>query len=149
MTPNVLLEMRLFDSFKETTNKLRWDADVDGTKFSIYIPKWRVPEPWPSRILVNVIRRRFIADDSPNMTEAAAMADPVIRHEPIIATVTKFSMHTETIRYQPSGNTSNWEIGSPYIPFALTCDEADHLRILIQWDITSRGRFNEPSPIAP
>jgi len=31
------------DLFKSTEQKLRWDEDVDGTKFEIYIPKWRVP----------------------------------------------------------------------------------------------------------
>lgn len=147
MTPNVLLEMRLFDSAKETANKLRWDADVAGTRFSIYIPKWRVPEPWPSRILITVMRRRSNAEDAPNMTEADALADPANRHEPIIASVTKVSIHTETIRYQPTGHASTWELGSPYIPFSMTCDGADKLRIVIQWDITSRGLFHEPSPV--
>ena len=40
---------------KETDNKVRWTADVDGVTFSLYVPKWRVPEPWPSRIRVTVV----------------------------------------------------------------------------------------------
>lgn len=29
---------------KETENKYRWDADIDGVRFELYIPKWRVPD---------------------------------------------------------------------------------------------------------
>ncbi len=118
---------------KETDKKTRWDTYVDGVKFRIYIPTWRVPEPRPSRILVNVMLRRSNGEDAPNMTEADALADPAIRHEPIIATVNKDCSKTETILYRPTG----WEIGSPYIPFSMTCDGAEQLRIIIHWDVTS------------
>ena len=43
------------DLFKSTDNKLRWDEDVDGIKFELYIPKWRVPEPVPPTISARAI----------------------------------------------------------------------------------------------
>ena len=49
-----MVEMALLEETKETENKVRWDADIEGTRFSLYIPKWRVPEPWPRLIHVTV-----------------------------------------------------------------------------------------------
>ena len=34
-------------SSKQTDLKLRWDSYVDRVLFELYIPKWRVPRPWP------------------------------------------------------------------------------------------------------
>ena len=53
MIDKVLIEMTRLEAAKETDNKLRWDVDIDDTRFSLYIPKWRVPQPWPSRIWVD------------------------------------------------------------------------------------------------
>ena len=90
MIPNVLLEMELFDAAKETERKLRWDVDVEGTLFSLYIPKWRVPVPWPSRIFVSIVQRRAAGEDLPNLTQSNVLNDSTLRHEPLIVTVEKF-----------------------------------------------------------
>src|SRR5437899_1417182 len=116
MIRNPMLEMNIFEAAKETTNKLRWDANVDGTTFSLYIPKWRVPDPWPSRIWVNIFPRRAEGADLPNVTQAAIHSDSTLRHEPIVATVEKVSELSNTIRYAPTGDQSEWEIGEPYVP---------------------------------
>ena len=55
--PLLKMEMTRLDETRETPNKVRWDANVEGTVFSLYIPKWRVPEPWPYSIWVKVIPR--------------------------------------------------------------------------------------------
>jgi len=141
MIQNVLIEMTLFQSAKETDNKLRWDSDIKGTKFSLYIPKWRVPKPWPAKIWVKVIPRRGEGDDQANLSLADVTKDSALTNEPIIVTVIKCKEHTETIRYSPSGNPSTWEIGEPYIPHPLTFDEAERLRLIVLWDIISRGSF--------
>lgn len=47
-------EITLMNPSKETDNKLRWMADVEGAPFALYIPKWRVPEPWPVQVIVAV-----------------------------------------------------------------------------------------------
>jgi len=135
------IEMTLFESAKVTENKLRWDVEVNGVTFSLYIPKWRVPRPWPSRICVRITPRRNEGTDEPNLSSVDATNDPVLTHEPIIATVTMFKKHTNTIRYRPVGEAEKWEIGEPYIPFSLTADATEKLRLIVFWDISSRGAF--------
>ena len=142
MTNNCLLEMTLFHSAKETENKLRWDVDIDGTNFALYIPKWRVPEPWPSRIWVNISPQRAKCDDLPNLTEEAAHRDPSLKDEPIIATVLRVREHTETVRFQPVGDKEVWEIGEPYVPRTLIENGEERLRFVVMWDVTSRGLFH-------
>ena len=133
--------MSLFQAAKETGNKLRWAAVVDGTTFSLYIPKWRIPVPWPGRIWVSVFPRRAESADSPNVTFADVQRDGTITLEPIIATVEKHDEKTKTIRYRPTGDGKAWEIGEPYIPFALSHEGAERLRLTVLRDLTSRGMF--------
>ncbi len=138
---NVLIEMTFFESSKETENKLRWNAKINETTFSLYIPKWRVPEPWPSKILVRVDPQRNNVENTPNLKLNDIKCNGSLRHEPIIATVRKFFKHTKTIRYSPVGDKEGWEIGEPYIPFELTCGDLDTLRVIVFWDLQSRGNF--------
>jgi hypothetical protein len=142
MIKDAFLEMDLFTSAKETDNKLRWDFIHDDTKFSLYIPKWRVPEPWPSTIYVGIMERREDGEDSPNMSASDVSDDPSIRSEPIVAMVTKYSEHTKTIRYQPVGSPDSWEVGEPYVPTSLTHNESESLRVIVCWDARSRGQFS-------
>ncbi len=136
-----LIEMSQFESAKETENKLRWDCDIQETKFSLYIPKWRVPEPWPSRIWVRVDLCRNDGKDEGNLSLNDVKRDSALRHEPIISNVYKYEEHTKTIRYCPVGKNDVWEIGEPYIPISLTSNKADKLRLIILWDISSGGSF--------
>jgi hypothetical protein len=142
MIKKTLLEMTRLEAAKETDNKLRWDVEVEGTRFSLYIPKWRVPQPWPARILVDLVLHRGNFVDEANLSENDVAQDATLRHEPIIATITKLTKHTTTIRYSPSGDPKKWEIGEPYVPFPMTYGEADRLRIIVLWDIYSRGEFH-------
>jgi hypothetical protein len=149
MIRTLLLEMNQLEAAKETVNKLRWDLDVDGTRFSLYIPKWRVPEPWPSRICINIFPRRATCDDLPNVTQTDVSNDGTLRQEPIVATVLSVEEMTKTIHYRPVGDQKEWEIGEPYIPFALTDDRSQRLRLIVQWDLTSRGMFFGPATVGP
>ena len=143
MLNNPLLEMAIsrLDEAKQTPNKLRWDTKVEGTLFSLYIPKWRVPEPWPSSIWVKVIPRRREAGDPPNLSRNDVESDPILRQEPIVATVLWNSPHSRTDRYSPLGLEETWEIGEPYIPHSLTYGGTQRLRVIILWDITTLGHF--------
>lgn len=141
MIKGALLEMTLFDSAKETDNKLRWDTHVEGTRFSLYIPKWRVPQPWPSRIWVNVMPRRAPCEERSNLAPEDVELDSSLTHEPIVATVSRRTDHSETIRYRPLGDSKLWEVGEPYVPISLTCGQAERLRLIVLWDLTSRGEF--------
>jgi len=145
MNPRPFIEMTFFDSSKETENKLRWDCNVDGTRFSLYIPKWRVPEPWPKVIAVQTVRRRVECTDDANITPEDVAMDPSIRLEPIVATVKKVSVHSKTVRYDPTANV--WEIGSPYVPDSMTADSAERLRVIVNWDLLTRGQFIGDRPV--
>ena len=141
MIKTSLIEMTQFKSAKETDNKLRWDSDIQGVLFSLYIPKWRVPEPWPSKIWVKVNLCRNSGKDEANLSLSNVKEDSTLRHEPIVNTVLKYEEKTQTIRYCPVGEKENWEIGEPYIPISMTSNKAEKLRIIILWDIASRGSF--------
>ena len=49
------------DLVKFTERKFRWDEDIDGTKFELYIPQWRVPEPTPGMISVKIYDASLIS----------------------------------------------------------------------------------------
>lgn len=124
--------------FKETENKWRWDAilnDEKGEKaiFELYIPKWRVPEPYPEKIRVKIgephefpNKKYFNREDIEQNAE--------LKNNRIYAEVKRFSEHKKTIRFNPIGDEKNWEIGSPYIPFQLLPDEdIEHICLSVEW----------------
>ena len=49
------------DLVKSTERKFRWDEDIDGTNFELYIPKWRTPEPTPGMISVKIYDATLIS----------------------------------------------------------------------------------------
>ncbi len=124
-----MIEVALMAPSKQTDNKLRWETDVDGVNFKLYIPKARVPYPWPKRILV-----RVCDIDQPSGNEAVQPDDPTLERG-ITATVRKVREHTETVRFDPDGDPNDWEIGSPYIPFSLLPRRsAENLQLQVWWD---------------
>jgi len=127
-----MIEMALLEEAKETDNKIRWDTRIDGTRFSLYIPKWRVPEPLPR--LIHVTISPYTQQQSLTLSPAAAHTVPESRKEPIVAHLKRVKEHTQTIRYQPEGDASAWEVGEPYIPTPMTYSEAERLTIMVQWE---------------
>jgi hypothetical protein len=85
---------------KETENKLRWVAW--NPDFKLYIPKWRIPAPWPIRIVVRL-------DDDPSSFQA--VPEPLgpewissrQLNDPLVALLSIVEEHTETVHYQPVG----------------------------------------------
>ena len=133
-----MAEIALMNPSKETDNKLRWQADVEGVSFKLYIPKKRVPRPWPVRILVrvsDVLDTAQRQDRTPASTRKLG-SSPLER--PIGAIVEKVSEHTETVRFAPRGDPKDWEIGEPYIPYSLLpSPSVKTLRIEVEWDRTA------------
>lgn len=129
-------EITLMHPSKETDNKLRWSRDVEGVAFKLYIPKDRVPKPWPRRVHVT------ISEYSAGSPEAAASGQGN-REEPIVCVVEKVSGHTETVRYRPLGDPKTWELGEPYIPLALLpANLPERLHVEVRWD-RSMGTWDE------
>jgi len=78
------------------------------------------------------------ADDSPkrsrcHYTKVDFENSPYLRTSTIVSYVERFEEHTETLRYRPVGDDNEWEIGEPYIPYSLTYDCADCLKLTIEW----------------
>jgi hypothetical protein len=115
---------------KSTDNKLRWLENVDGVKFKMYIPKSRVPNPTPRMIAVDIYDATSIPDSRlsvlGNTAERKRVLQDVGAHldyttesgQPIVAALRWYSDHTQTVRYQPFGDQTDWEIGEPYIPIS-------------------------------
>jgi hypothetical protein len=122
---------------KETDNKYRWDAMVDNAPLEIYIPKWRVPDPYPQWISVQIFepaasRCPIVVLHSKKEVEA----NQRLRLVPITAEVTFTEVKELTVRYDPVlvGNDAR-EIGSPYIPKTLLDDPPQtQLVIVINWE---------------
>lgn len=117
---------------RSTDNKVRWQGMVEDVKFDFYIPKWRVPRPWPKRILVHVC-------DLPAAQEAeyerADRANPASLERGITTVVRKVARKTETVKFKPEGHPDDWEIGSPYIPNNILPSSAvEVLKLQVWWD---------------
>ena len=124
-----MIEVALMDPSKETDNKLRWQADVEGVKFQLYVPKWRVPRPWPMRVLVRVGDVQAGGGPLPKPTTSGVL------ERPIVAIVEKVAEHTRTVRFAPRGDPKDWELGEPYIPYDwLPSPTIEAIRIEVEWD---------------
>jgi hypothetical protein len=133
-----MIEMALLRPSKETQNKLRWSSHIekDDAPFHLYIPKWRVPEPWPGRISVGI--EPFSSKPS---DFAQSPYDSENLDNQIEVLVKRIEVHTRTVKYAPFGDEKEWQIGEPYIPFSLIPPDSDFLIIEVKWDLESKGQF--------
>lgn len=119
---------------KKTENKYRWDSIEFDTVFSLYIPKWRVPEPKPSSIYVNLFNFKSYNKSIVNYSKNDIEIHPELRNRSIVSVIKWTSEHTKTARFDPIIGLNDAEIGSPYIPFDLLPDRiAKELVIEINW----------------
>jgi hypothetical protein len=137
---------------KPTDAKLRWDEDIDGTPFELYIPKWRVPDPVPRAISVRmwIIPKAISVGTLPpssgtllnagvDLSEIGCLQEllPVVRgpvEYPIISVVHFDRVHTKTVRYSPLGDQKKWEIGQPYVPQSvLSVPYPGQLVLQVRW----------------
>lgn len=137
-----MTEVALMDPSSETDNKLRWQADFNGVKFQLYIPKSRVPRPWPRRIIV-VISDRIIVDEVTPVEIPLAQTPSIDLKLPIISVVERVSDHTKTARFAPIGKAKTWEIGEPYIPYTLLPSrDCQRLQVEVRFD-DSAGTWSD------
>ncbi len=119
---------------KETDNKCRWDALVDDTLFELYIPKWRIPDPVPGKVLIRIFTNKKNVPFSKTYTPDDASENPDVRKEPIFAEVEFTEEHKKTFRYDPTGDNKKREIGSPYIPKSvLEFEKIEKLYLNVEW----------------
>jgi len=119
---------------KVTENKYRWSVMVGKTKFTLYIPKWRVPLPLPRRVRVVIYLSGDKHPDLSQLKYSESANAPELNQSPIVAKVRFNSEHTKTIRYDPIGVPKDLEIGNPYIPQELLPKEPpSELTISVEW----------------
>lgn len=129
-----MIKMTL-DSAKVTDRKFRWDAPCEKkVVFSLYIPQWRIPEPWPSEIFVTLDPMDTLPDGTPFLTESMVTHDPATRKQAITALLQKKKDNVHSARYEPLGQRTEWELGEPYIPYSILPENVpNNLRIIVQW----------------
>ncbi|MBC7853692.1 MAG: hypothetical protein IAF94_09675 [Pirellulaceae bacterium] len=115
----------------ETQNKLVWQTKVDNTSFDIYVPKWRVPRPWPGRIFVQ-LGTEF------EMQHMLRLSNPCGAPDPIVAKCILAGHSAKKPIFAPSDpNPDRWEIGSTYLPYSwLPPDVESELVVYVAWDLS-------------
>ena len=128
------------DAKKQTVTTLRWDAWVEEDKayFEFYIPKRRVPEPWPGRIFVGI--EPFSGDPS-DFAQSPCDLDNLDNTIKVLVKLIEDEYHTKTVRYAPLGEERDWQIGEPYIPKSLIPPDSHFLIIEVKWDLESKDKF--------
>ncbi len=107
---------------------------IDDAKFELYIYKWRVPQPVPHRVLVEIF---MPGDNHPGLSQfkqGETIRTPGWRQSPIVVRVQLTEEHTKTYRYDPIGDYKLRETGCPYIPKTLLPSEPpSELTISVEW----------------
>jgi hypothetical protein len=128
-------EALLMRPSSETANKLRWEVDINGTSFSLYIPKRRVPLPWPRQIVVTVSASEIDTGITGRTLPSHTQIDPRL---PIIAVLQREVRRKHTVRYRPIGAANTWEVGKPYIPYSLLpTDAPERIQLEVRWDFSA------------
>ncbi|NLW01382.1 MAG: hypothetical protein GXY97_06980 [Clostridiales bacterium] len=104
---------------KETDNKYRWDNIHNGVKFELYIPKWRVPNPKPNSVYVEIFDKSSYNMDFKKHSRSKYENNEELKKNKIIAHVKWIADHTKTARFNPVVDSEEAEIGSLYVPFDL------------------------------
>ncbi len=119
---------------KTTENKIIWTAYLGSVPFNLYIPKWRIPEPVPEKILIKIFFSSEEVRDKKFISKTDIQLEPQLKRKKIYSDVHKFSEHSQTIRFDPNGESNNWEIGSPYLPKSiLKGQDFKELSLVIEW----------------
>jgi hypothetical protein len=128
-------------SSDDTGGKLVWSAGTSNARFYFYIPKWRVPEPWPALVHVHITDNLTEWEKYEPLTPTVAQKKAELLERPILAKIGYSELHKETFRYDPFG-VQEVEIGSPYIPmFLLPFEPPKVLLVRVQWKRNIKSKF--------
>jgi hypothetical protein len=127
-----MIELKLLGS-KETDKKLRWAENKDGTGFALSIPKWRIPEPVPMTLRVDIEECR-LKRSTPRFSKRHIQEYPVLKTTPIICLVGVLASKAGNPRYLPAGIEP--EISGLSIPPGLTDSNTRHLVVVVHWGLS-------------
>ena len=123
------------DYYKDTSGMHRWDVKIKGAPLEIYIYKWRVPKPYPSRISVEIFERAEYPRPIYSLDRKEVYANPQLYLNPITAEVAFLENHTLTAKYNPVLGKGKREIGNPYIPYTVLSDPPPtRLVLVVNWE---------------
>lgn len=126
MTPLLYLN---FD--KQTLRMVRYRVPLGTVDFCIYVPKWRIPAPWPKKIMVQV---ESLGSDQRARGVLAATARVGSAKSPIYAIMSRVSVHTRTVRFDPETSERDDEIGAIYVPYSLLSDPPpERILMTVKW----------------
>lgn len=94
--------------------------------FSLYIPKWRVPEEVPRKITVKLDEVVFYVKEIESYNVEEVEINNELRNKKITAKIIRICYHSKTIRYDLI-NKEKAEICSPYIPKSLLEHDMDEI----------------------
>jgi hypothetical protein len=117
---------------KETDGTYRWDTKIAGALLALYVKKWRVPEPCPPTITVE-IALPGVGAASTDFPEGVFLIQPELLRRPMNLVVEFERKHTQTIRYT-TGFGKLLGIQHIYIPFARTFGGAGRLEVTVRWE---------------
>ena len=128
---------------KETENMYRWKTIVDNAPFQVYINKWRVPDPCPSHISVEI----FELDKRPRsinyLYQEELLANPELFSDPVVARITYNEKRSVTFMYKSDLNDDVRETGDIFIPQTLLGTlPPKRLVIVISWEKENRSYHN-------
>lgn len=128
--------MYLTGTFYYSGESLRcyiWRFNEQGEHSSLYIHKWRVPEPFPRAIEVSI---RFEKDFYPEDTikEIEVVKNSYLKNKEIVRKVYRNTYHGKTVRFDTLSG-SDRPFDSIYIPklFLKGKEEDKTVQVVIKW----------------
>jgi len=130
---------------KKTENTYRWKTILYNAPFQVYINKWRVPDPCPSHISVEI----FELDEGPRsinyLYQEELLANPELFSDPIVARITYNEKRSVTFMYKSDLNDDVREAGDIFIPKKyLNMLHPKRLIIVINWE-KGNGEYHNPT----
>jgi len=120
---------------KETENMYRWKTIIDNAPFQVYINKWRVPDPCPSHISVEIFDLPEYPQSINYLYQEELLANPKLFSDPIVARITYNEKRSVTFMYKSDLNDDVHETGDIFIPQTLLGTlPPKRLVIVINWE---------------
>jgi len=120
---------------KQTDCTYRWDTKIENATLEVTIFKWRVPNPRPSQISVEIFEWDKYTQSIDYLNQEECRANPKLRSNFIVERVSfNEDCHRLTTKYKTDLNNDIREIGDLFIPKTLLGTlPPKRLVIVINW----------------
>ena len=129
------MEKKLCTYSKSTEGMHRWDTMIVHAPLEIYIPRWRVPDPRPLYISVEIFEWAEYNQSINYLYQEEIYANPELCNNSIVARVTFNEDRSLTFKYKTDLNDDVRETGDLFIPKTLLGTlPPKRLVIVINWE---------------